>query len=61
MRINELANNDDMSVYNWDSQIIIDLPQDGKYIVIARSSKAKALGKYRIRAIEQLELDATKD
>lgn len=57
----KLATNDDMSAYNWDAQIIVDLPEDGKYIVIARSSKAKALGEYRIRAIEKLGLDLTRD
>lgn len=57
----KLATNDDMSAYNWDAQIIVDLPQDGKYIVIARSSKSKALGEYRIRAIEKLGLKFMKD
>ena len=57
----QLATNDNISVYNWDAQIVINLPQDGQYIVVARNSKMKGAGQYRIRAIEKLRLDFTRD
>ena len=46
-----LAVNDNISKYHWNSQIVVDLPQDGRYIVIAGSSEAGASGKYSLRAI----------
>ncbi|MDJ0691916.1 MAG: protein kinase [Xenococcaceae cyanobacterium MO_188.B32] len=46
----ELAFNDDDSIYSWNAQISVTLPQDGKYFVIARNSKAGTSGKYTIRA-----------
>ena len=46
----ELAFNDDNSIYSWNAQITITLPQDGKYFALARNSEAGTSGKYTIRA-----------
>ena len=46
----QLAVNDDISIYSWNAQIAVDLPQDGKYIVIARNSQVGTSGKYIIKA-----------
>ena len=46
-----LALNDNISNYHWNAQIVVDLPQDGRYIVIAGSSEVGASGKYSLRAI----------
>ncbi|MDJ0637123.1 MAG: serine/threonine-protein kinase [Xenococcaceae cyanobacterium MO_188.B29] len=51
---NELAVGDNMSLFNWNAQIIVDLPQDGNYIVVARNAEIGASGTYTIRAIKKI-------
>ena len=46
----KLAFNDDSSIYSWDARISVTLPEDGKYIAIAKNSKAGESGKYTLRA-----------
>ncbi len=50
----ELAVGDNMSLFNWNAQIIINLPEDGNYIVVARNSEIGASGIYTIRAIKKI-------
>lgn len=51
----QLAVNDDISMYNRNAQIMVDLPQDGKYIIIARNAEVGVLGKYSIRALTLMQ------
>ena len=46
----ELVSNNDSSIYSWNAKISVTLPQDEKYIVIARNAKIGRSGKYTIRA-----------
>ncbi len=48
---NKLAVNGDISPHNWNARIAIDLPSDGKYLVMARTSAAGESGSYSIRAV----------
>ncbi len=47
----ELAFNDDISSENSTARIKVTLPEDGKYVVIARSSESGESGNYRISAV----------
>ena len=47
---NKLAVNGDISPQNWNAKIAIDLPSDGNYLVMARTSAAGESGSYSIRA-----------
>ena len=46
----QLEFNDDISPDNFHSRITFSLPEDGDYIVIARSSQVGELGSYRLSA-----------
>ena len=48
---NKLAVNGDISPQNWNAKIAIDLPSDGNYLVMARTSAAGESGSYSIRAV----------
>ncbi len=47
----ELAFNDDISNQDSTAKIEVTLPEDGKYVVIARSSESGESGNYRISAV----------
>lgn len=48
-----LAINDDISPHNFNSQIIITLPEDGKYQIIVRASQPGETGNYQLKASVQ--------
>jgi serine protease Do len=46
-----IAKNDDRGLGNFDAQLVIELPEDGEYIILANSSEKGESGKYTLRAI----------
>ena len=48
---NKLGVNGDISPHNWNAKIAINLPSDGKYLVMARTSIAGESGSYTLRAV----------
>ena len=48
---NKLAVNGDISPQDWNAKISFDLPGDGKYLVIARTSYNGESGNYTIRGL----------
>ena len=47
---NKLAINNDISPQDWNSRVMVTLPQNGKYKAIARTSTVGESGAYTIRA-----------
>ena len=47
---NKLAVNSDISPGNWNAKIVVNLPANGNYLVMARTSSAGESGSYSIRA-----------
>ncbi|NEQ69028.1 MAG: hypothetical protein F6K21_26710, partial [Symploca sp. SIO2D2] len=47
----ELDSNDDVSPKDWNAKIVVELPKDGYYTVIARSSVEGESGAYKLKAI----------
>ncbi len=47
---NKLAVNGDISPQNWNAKIVVNLPSNGNYLVMARTSSAGESGSYIIRA-----------
>ncbi len=47
---NKLAVNSDISPENWNAKIVVNLPANGNYLVMARTSSAGESGSYSIRA-----------
>lgn len=48
---NQIGVNDDVSPDNFNAKITTTLPEDGNYIVVARSSQPGELGSYSLKAI----------
>ncbi len=48
---NKLAVNGDISPQNWNARIEVNLPSNGNYLVMARTSTAGESGNYSIRAV----------
>lgn len=47
---NEIAKNDDISVDNFNAQIVLELPKDDKYMVSTQSSQEAETGAYILKA-----------
>lgn len=48
-----LATNDDISPKNFNSKIVVVLPENGKYQLIVRASQPGEMGKYQLKASEK--------